>query len=199
MTPCCCTGSSSITRSWTKRRRSRTRRPRRPRRRGCSRARHRLALSGTPIENHLGELWSLFEFLNPGLLGIGEGLSAREQRARRTATSDHRVAGRGRCARSSCGGPRSRSRRSCRDGPSRRCSCELEPAQRRHYDELRAHYRETLLARIAKDGVNRSKMQILEALLRLRQAACHSGLIDPRARARTVGQIRRCSFRGCSR
>ena len=31
-------------------------------------ARHRLALSGTPVENHLGELWSLFEFLNPGLL-----------------------------------------------------------------------------------------------------------------------------------
>ena len=56
--------------------------------------------------------------------------------------------------------------------------CELEGAQRRHYDELRAHYRETLLARVARDGVNRSKMQILEALLRLRQAACHSGLID---------------------
>src|SRR5205085_2177780 len=30
---------------------------------------HRLAMSGTPIENHLGELWSLFEFLNPGMLG----------------------------------------------------------------------------------------------------------------------------------
>ena len=32
-------------------------------------ANHRLALSGTPVENHVGELWSLFEFLNPGLLG----------------------------------------------------------------------------------------------------------------------------------
>src|SRR5207302_9384749 len=30
---------------------------------------HRLAMSGTPVENHLGELWSLFEFLNPGMLG----------------------------------------------------------------------------------------------------------------------------------
>ena len=33
------------------------------------RARHRLAISGTPIENHLGELWSILEFLNPGMLG----------------------------------------------------------------------------------------------------------------------------------
>ncbi len=33
------------------------------------RANHRLALSGTPIENHLGEIWSLFEFLHPSMLG----------------------------------------------------------------------------------------------------------------------------------
>ena len=41
---------------------------------------HRLALSGTPVENHLGELWSLFEFLNPGMLGAGQRLQADRRR-----------------------------------------------------------------------------------------------------------------------
>src|SRR5207237_4449625 len=56
--------------------------------------------------------------------------------------------------------------------------CELEPEQRRLYDELRAHYRQALLGRIDRVGIEKSRMQILEALLRLRQAACHPGLID---------------------
>jgi SNF2 family DNA or RNA helicase len=56
--------------------------------------------------------------------------------------------------------------------------CDLEPAQRKLYDELRAHYRQSLLGRLDADLLNRSKIQVLEALLRLRQAACHPGLID---------------------
>ena len=32
-------------------------------------ARARIALTGTPVENHLGDLWSIFDFINPGLLG----------------------------------------------------------------------------------------------------------------------------------
>ena len=39
------------------------------------RARARVALSGTPVENHLGDLWSLYDFLNPGLLGSGPEFS----------------------------------------------------------------------------------------------------------------------------
>ena len=156
-TRCCSRTSSSTTRSSTRRRRSRTRTPRRRRRRGCSGAKHRLALSGTPIENHLGELWSLFEFLNPGLLGDRVGLRAASRRGREAGSRARSTCCRAASGRSSCAAPRSRSRRSCRREPSRRCYCELEAAQRELYDELRDHYRAALLGRIARDGLAASR------------------------------------------
>jgi SNF2 family DNA or RNA helicase len=52
--------------------------------------------------------------------------------------------------------------------------------ERRRYDELRAHYRRSLLPAIDRDGVGRSAILVLEALLRLRQAALHPGLLDAR-------------------
>jgi SNF2 family DNA or RNA helicase len=58
--------------------------------------------------------------------------------------------------------------------------CELEPRQRTLYNDLRQHYRDSLLKKIGSDGIAKSKIQVLEALLRLRQAACHPGLIDPK-------------------
>jgi SNF2 family DNA or RNA helicase len=58
--------------------------------------------------------------------------------------------------------------------------CELERPQRALYDELRAYYRTVLLDRVSRTGLGRAKLQVLEALLRLRQAACHPGLIDAR-------------------
>jgi SNF2 family DNA or RNA helicase len=56
--------------------------------------------------------------------------------------------------------------------------CELDTRQRGLYDQLRDHYRATLLKRVQTDGVGRTKILILEALLRLRQAAIHPGLLD---------------------
>jgi len=56
--------------------------------------------------------------------------------------------------------------------------CELERPQRLLYDELRDHYRRQLLG--GRMAWERSKLQVLEALLRLRQAACHPGLVDAR-------------------
>ncbi len=58
--------------------------------------------------------------------------------------------------------------------------CALEGEQRALYDELLGHYRATLLSRVDRTGLAKSKMHVLEALLRLRQAACHPGLLDPR-------------------
>ena len=54
----------------------------------------------------------------------------------------------------------------------------MDPPQRQLYEELRAHYRQALLRKESTE-LNRSKIEVLEALLRLRQAACHPGLIDP--------------------
>ena len=58
--------------------------------------------------------------------------------------------------------------------------CELSGVQRRLYDELRAQYRRSLLPDLSETGIKKNSIQILEALLRLRQAAIHPGLIDPR-------------------
>jgi SNF2 family DNA or RNA helicase len=57
---------------------------------------------------------------------------------------------------------------------------DLEPAQRTFYDGLLQSYRQSVLERVDSVGVNASRMHILEALLRLRQAACHPGLVDPK-------------------
>jgi len=139
---------------------------------------HRLALSGTPIENHLGELWSIFEFLNPGLLGSA---SAFQRASIGEHLDDEVVAMLSRGLRPFI--LRRTKDQVASDLPERSeqtLFCELEPPQRAVYDELLAHYRRSLLEGTNGSGLGRAKLQVLEALLRLRQAACHPGLIDRR-------------------
>ena len=139
--------------------------------------RHRLAMSGTPIENHLGELWSIFEFLNPGMLGTASvfkkhasGASAADEGARALLARALR--------------PfilRRTKAQVVKDLPEKfeqTLVCDLEPEQRKMYEGLKAHYRQALLRKDSAE-LGRSKIEVLEALLRLRQAACHPGLIDP--------------------
>ena len=54
----------------------------------------------------------------------------------------------------------------------------MEKSQRRQYDELRHFYRAALQEKIGDVGLGRSKILVLEALLRLRQVACHPALVD---------------------
>lgn len=139
------------------------------------RGRHRLAISGTPIENHLGELWSIMEFLNPGMLGndsvfkryAGTGLEPLDRSLFAKALRPFIL--------------RRTKAQVVEDLPEKTeqtLYCNMEADQRRCYDELRIHYRDALLHKDTAE-LNRSKIEILEALLRLRQAACHPGLINP--------------------
>jgi len=141
------------------------------------RGRHRLAMSGTPVENHLGELWSLFEFLNPGMLGAtsvfkltGGAMRNPDEETRRLLAHALRpfILRRTKEQVASELPPKT----------EQTVHCVMEPAQRKLYDELRQHYRNSLLQKIETDGLAKSKIQVLEALLRLRQAACHPGLLD---------------------
>lgn len=56
--------------------------------------------------------------------------------------------------------------------------CDLMPAQRRLYDKWRDYYRAAILGTIDSKGINRSRMKILEGLMKLRQICCHPHLID---------------------
>ncbi len=146
------------------------------------RAEHRLVATGTPVENHLGELWSLFEFLNPGLLGRSSSFQSLTGAARQVPQET-----RERLATALRPFLLRRTKRQVAPElppkTEQTILCEVEGTQRRLYDELREHYRRSLAAKVARQGWAKSKIQVLEALLRLRQAACHPGLLDP-ARAR---------------
>ncbi|HEX4825829.1 MAG TPA: DEAD/DEAH box helicase [Candidatus Polarisedimenticolaceae bacterium] len=139
------------------------------------RGRHRLALTGTPIENHLGELWSIFEFLNPGMLGSSPAFRALTEAVGADAGQQTLA----RALRPFI--LRRTKERVAPELPTRTEQtlwCELGTIQRRAYDELRTHYRAAILGRVSRQGLATSKIHVLEALLRLRQAACHPGLID---------------------
>jgi superfamily II DNA or RNA helicase len=144
-------------------------------------AAHRLALSGTPIENHLGELASLFEFLNPGVLGASRALESLASGARTIDLPTRDLVARA-IRPFFLRRTKSEVAPELPDRVEQTLECHLERDQQRLYDQLRTHYRASLMGRVAKHGMGRSTVHVLEALLRLRQAACHPGLIDPARR-----------------
>ena len=138
------------------------------------RARHRLAVTGTPVENHIGELWSIFEFLNPGQLGNASRLKRFLVGGRSSSDVVARAVRPYLLRRT-----KAQVLSDLPEKTEQTIFCEMGESQRKSYDELREHYRVELSGRIGRMGVNRSRIAVLEALLRLRQTACHPGLIDP--------------------
>ncbi|MCW5889261.1 MAG: DEAD/DEAH box helicase [bacterium] len=134
----------------------------------------RLSLSGTPVENRLDELWSQMHFANRGLLGGRRDFAERYETP--VADGDARAAERLRRRI----GPfvlRRLKREVAQDLPPRTdavLTCELEPSERAVYDAVRAAARADVARRLGDGG---NVLAALEALLRLRQAACHVGLV----------------------
>ncbi len=139
-------------------------------------ATHRFCLTGTPMENHLGELWSLFNFLLPGLLG-----DARQfHRLFRTPIEKHADAER-RASLARRIAPfllRRTKEEVVKELPKKIemiREIELEGAQRDLYESVRLAMHEKITAAIRSKGLAKSHIIILDALLKLRQICC-----DPR-------------------
>jgi superfamily II DNA or RNA helicase len=149
------------------------------------RAAFRMTLSGTPVENRLDELWSQFHFLNRGLLGGRQDFQNRYAKAIAAAQPGAAERLRTRIR------PfvlRRRKHEVATELPPRTevvLRCVLSEVERQVYNAIHVATREDVVRRLAAGG---SILEALEALLRLRQAACHCGLI-PGQEAETSAKV----------
>ncbi|MFN9152185.1 MAG: SNF2-related protein [bacterium] len=140
---------------------------------------HRLCLSGTPLENNLGELWSLFRFLMPGFLGD----EAKFKVAYRTPIETH---GDGERAALLVSRVRPFLLRRTKDQVASELppktevvrEVEFQPVQRDLYETVRAAMDKRVRDEIGKVGMAKSRIVVLDALLKLRQVCCDPRLVS---------------------
>jgi SNF2 family DNA or RNA helicase len=149
---------------------------------GQLQAGQRLCLSGTPLENHLGELWSLFNVLMPGWLGDSKSFTRHYRTPIEKLGNQQRLAHlQGRIK------PfllrRTKEQVAPELPPKTEIThwVELTPLQRDRYETLRLAMDQKVRAEIALQGFARSQIVILEALLRLRQCCCDLRLLGDQA------------------
>lgn len=139
----------------------------------------KLALTGTPIENHLGELWSLFRMVSPGVFGSWE-----QFRKRFAAPIERQNCPKRRQALSRLIQPfvlRRTKSEVLTDLPERteiNLHVELSPEERARYDEMRLAAIGELDEIVGLPDTNDHRFRVLAILTRLRQMACHVGLVD---------------------
>jgi len=136
----------------------------------------KLCVTGTPIENHLGELWSHFNFLMPELLGEAKAFNADLTAGASDARYIQRIKKKIK--------PfilRRTKEQVAKDLPERiehYVYVEMTQGQRLIYDQFVAGVKKNLLQKVELDGIGKHRMEVLEAILRLRQICCHPLLVS---------------------
>jgi superfamily II DNA or RNA helicase len=142
-------------------------------------ARHRLCLTGTPVQNHLGELWSQFHFLMPGLLGDEKTFNGA---FRRPIEKEGDVLRKDLLARRVKPFMLRRTKdKVATELPPKTevvLPIELDGAQRDLYETVRVAMDKKVRDAIDSKGLARSQIIILDALLKLRQVCCDPRLLD---------------------
>jgi len=142
----------------------------------------RLALTGTPLENRLLDLWSITDFIQPNYLGTQEHFTQTyEPRAEGEGAVDaQRIARRRLSSKLRPLMLRRIKQQVAKDLPDRievRRDCDLGEAQRRLYLAELRRSRDQVMQTVAEKGLAKSKMHVLAALTRLRQICCHPQLV----------------------
>jgi len=141
---------------------------------------YRLALTGTPLENRLLDLWSIIDFVQPGYLGSRDHFLHTYDPHGENAEIEQRIARKKLAAKVRPLILRRLKSQVAKDLPERieqRLDCELTEEQRKVYLAELRHSREEVFKSIREKGLNKARMQVLAALTRLRQICCHPRLI----------------------
>ena len=141
---------------------------------------HKMALTGTPLENRLLDLWSIVDFIQPGYLGNQEHFLETYEPRGENAESEQRIARRRLSAKLRPLLLRRLKKHVAKDLPDRieeRRDCPLGDEQRKLYLAELRRSRDQVMKAVETQGLNKSKMHVLAALTRLRQVCCHPSLV----------------------
>ncbi|MDL2266603.1 DEAD/DEAH box helicase [Desulfovibrio sp. OttesenSCG-928-G15] len=137
----------------------------------------RLCLSGTPIENNLFELWSLFEFLMPGFLGAQHAFKRGVVKPIKEGDEESLAFLRTRVRPFILRRTKSEVAKDLPTKIENTYFCGLVDEQAELYAMLAKKLKEQVLSTVDKNGIAKSQMSILDALLKLRQICCHPKLL----------------------
>lgn len=142
-------------------------------------SKHKLILSGTPVENSVNDLWTQMSFINPGLLG-NQSLFYTEFVIPIEKKKDEEKASKLQALIKPFVLRRTKTQVATELPPKTEnlFYCQMSEEQKEYYEEIKSEYRNELLLNLENGGFKKSQVQVLQGLTKLRQIANHPRMID---------------------